>query len=274
MSIYGPCEETKKENSGEGDLSEYAKKTYVSSQMNQKVNKSGDSMSGNLNMVGNSITNLDSPTRTNDAANKQYVDDMHQDQINKRGDRMEGDLDMRSNVIRGLQTTYPPIYNGDEAVSWRQVVDLVADSKSNIDRPTESRHAVNKEYVDSRKPIITIWAEESGPINSNEYEWAFGNGASGTSNRKSGYTMMRVGRIIDMGLACSVRGAAFGVNIVVNGVENTSYRVTKNNGELSNTTRFETPLELGAGTVINFKTDGSVTSPTCSVVTLLIELDM
>lgn len=40
-----------------------------------KVSKSGDSMSGNLDMTDNKIVNLGAPTADADAANKKYVDD-------------------------------------------------------------------------------------------------------------------------------------------------------------------------------------------------------
>lgn len=40
-----------------------------------KVSKSGDSMSGNLDMTDNKIVNLGAPTADADAANKEYVDD-------------------------------------------------------------------------------------------------------------------------------------------------------------------------------------------------------
>ena len=48
----------------------------------------------------------------------------------------------------------------------------------NLSEPTGVRDAVTKQYVDShhRKPLITIWAQENGPLNSGEYEWSFGSG--------------------------------------------------------------------------------------------------
>lgn len=41
-----------------------------------KLNKAGDSMSGNLDMTGNRILNLGDPVNDSDAANKKYVDDL------------------------------------------------------------------------------------------------------------------------------------------------------------------------------------------------------
>lgn len=52
-----------------------AKKKYVDDQDALQVTKSGDTMSGDLNMGSNKITNLADPTVDADAANKNYVDD-------------------------------------------------------------------------------------------------------------------------------------------------------------------------------------------------------
>ena len=53
---------------------------------------------------------------------------------------MSGNLNMGGNTIRGLSATYPPIFEGDEAVSWHQVVGLVQDFVGGL--PT-------KDYIDS-----------------------------------------------------------------------------------------------------------------------------
>jgi hypothetical protein len=53
----------------------YANKTYIDAQDATKVNKSGDTMSGNLAMAGNKITDLGTTSNANDAATKTYVDD-------------------------------------------------------------------------------------------------------------------------------------------------------------------------------------------------------
>ena len=57
------------------DSADAANKIYVDNQDALKVSKSGDTMSGDLNMATNRITSLSSPALFNDAATKQYVDD-------------------------------------------------------------------------------------------------------------------------------------------------------------------------------------------------------
>ena len=46
----------------------------------------------------------------------------------------------------------------------------------NVAYPTFS-HDVAKSSADFvARPVITIWAQEVGPLNRGEYEWSFGNG--------------------------------------------------------------------------------------------------
>ena len=66
MSIYGPCD-----NESCKKLLTYLvilQKTYTATQTNLKVNKAGDSLSGDLNLSGNSIFSLDTPASYNDDA--------------------------------------------------------------------------------------------------------------------------------------------------------------------------------------------------------------
>ncbi len=52
----------------------YVNKTYIDAADATKVNKSGDTMSGNLAMGGNRITNVGAPVDSGDAATRGYVD--------------------------------------------------------------------------------------------------------------------------------------------------------------------------------------------------------
>jgi hypothetical protein len=60
------------------DDTDAARKTYIDNATatltNDKVSKSGDTMTGNLAMTNNKVTNLGSPTAGTDATNKTYVD--------------------------------------------------------------------------------------------------------------------------------------------------------------------------------------------------------
>jgi len=124
----------------------------------------------------------------------------------------------------------------------------------------------------NQKPLITIWAEEKGTLESNKYQWSFGSGVSEKPN--GGYPMMIPGRIIRMGLSADSDTPDIAtVNVVVNGIENTLYSITIPPNRYSSTITFVTPLELHRGDRINFKTASTNTAITGAVVTLLIELD-
>jgi len=55
----------------------YVNKTYIDAADATKVNKSGDTMSGNLAMSGNLVTGLGTPSSDADSATKKYVDDRY-----------------------------------------------------------------------------------------------------------------------------------------------------------------------------------------------------
>ena len=206
-----------------------------------------------------------------DYVKKAYVDVQDGLRVLKAGDTMNGDLAMGGNLVRGLPTVHPPFYSGDEATSWIQAVSLVQDAGGNLADPPQAA------YVDGRKPLITVWAEEKGPIDDGGYEWSFGNGASGAAHANCGYTMMAAGRVLRMGLAASASTSTplvATVNIVVNGTDHKLYRVTKSSGHYSGTTTFGTPLELAQGDRVNFRSVLNTTDITSAVVSLLIELDL
>ncbi len=85
------------------------------------VKKSGDTMSGTLNMQNHKVTNVAAPTETADAANKGYVD----------------------TAISGLT-------NGTTAMPYVKKAGDTMTGALNIPAPTENANAANKKYVDDK----------------------------------------------------------------------------------------------------------------------------
>lgn len=147
---------------------------------------------------------------------------------------------------------------------------------SNVAHPTRPNDAATKEYVDSRPPIITIWAEESGSLNENKYEWSFGNGAT---SQHAGYTMMVNGRILAMSLtSVPVRSSDSSIKdikvaLTINGKAATGYQIDLTNG-VSAVKIFQKPLAVKSGSVINFISKSSTKDSAASVVALLVELNI
>lgn len=216
--------------------------------------------------------------------------------------RQNENINMNGHIIKGLPVNVNPEH-ADQAVSWGQATSLVSsvaqtvvhkagdtmngnlnmgnNKITNVVEPQNDGDVSTKSYVDrtivesltnpimQSKPLITLWAEEKGQINNDQYEWSWGDGAQ---HQRIGYTMMLSGRVLAMGVVCNSPSADFRVNIAVNGVENTSYRIRKQPRQHSHHITFDTPLELNAGDVINFRTD-SRNVRASTVVSLLIELD-
>ena len=125
----------------------------------------------------------------------------------------------------------------------------------------------------ARLPLVTVWAENRGRLISGRYEWSFGNHAN---NRYSGYTMAMPGRILRIGL-CSVDKDGHAtideirVNLVLNGDEQPE-GISMPGGRRSAFRIFNPPIEVRAGSVINFVTKVGDAASSASVVTLIIEL--
>jgi len=121
----------------------------------------------------------------------------------------------------------------------------------NHPEPSSDNEAATKSYVDTRKHLITVWAEEKGTVNEGQYEWSFGNGSDGRKHAECGYTMLAPGRMLRMGLtACGNRAPpsySATVNLVVNGAVHQTYSVTKPAGQYSGTHTFSTSFELMQG---------------------------
>ena len=71
----------------------------VKTLVNSLVSKTGDKMTGDLDMSGNEIINLGTPQNSKDAVNKEYSDK----KVSKAGDAMTGDLNMSGNEIKNLK---------------------------------------------------------------------------------------------------------------------------------------------------------------------------
>ena len=202
------------------------------------------------------------PETAGDYAKKDYVDEQLALRVLKTGDTMTGDLRMAGGLIRGLPRTQPvgTIANLDEAISYYHAMDLIMEALKSDRR--------------ARRPLITVYAEEYGSLKEGEYEWSFGNGVSG-GNSDRGYPLAVSGRLKYMSLAittASSRPSEARVEIVINGILNPLYGITKPLGEFSSFTEFQTPLELAAGDMINFRT--ATTNPEVSSAIVAAILDL
>jgi len=131
-----------------------ASKGYVDTADNLKLDKAGDTMSGNLAMGTNKVTGLGTPTDSTDAATKGYVDAQVTavidsapgalDTLNELASAINDDANFATNVTNSLAgklalsggTMTGNIVMGSNAVT------------SSVD-PTDNTHLARKGYVDS-----------------------------------------------------------------------------------------------------------------------------
>ena len=209
-------------------------------------------------MGGNSIIGLPNPIDRDAAANKNYVDN------------------------GGAITKLP---NGKFTVV--SDIDFNGFSLKNIPDPIDEKDADNKAYVDDKtiqpatpipKPIVTVWAEEKGPLGNGHYEFSFGNGSRGSEHAYGGYCMSAPGRIIRGSLTATesriILAEEVKVNIVVNGIEQVSQSIVKKSGDICSCTIFRDPIELKQCHVINFISRTTNSKVTNAYVSILIELDL
>ena len=212
---------------------------------------------GEIDMSGHSITGLPNPIDRNSAANKNYVDN--------------GGAIIK--LPNGKFTTVSDIdFNGF--------------SLKNIPDPIDGKDAVNKAYVDGKtiqppapiKPIITVWAEEKGPLGNGNYEFSFGNGSSGAEHAYGGYCMSAPGRIIRGSLTVTesrnILANEVKVNILVNGKEQVNQSIIKKSGDICSCSIFRDPIELKQCDIINFVSRTANNKITNAYVSILIELDL
>ena len=213
---------------------------------------------GEIDMSGNSITGLPNPVDRDAAVNKNYADN-------------------RGAIVK----------NSDGIFTAVSDIDFIGYRLKNLSNPKNDRDAVNKAYVDKKlslpsligpKPIITVWAEEKGPLGDGHYEFSFGNGSSGSEHAYGGYCMSAPGRIIRGSLTATESKNIFSgevkVNIVVNGKEQVKQSIVKNPGDICSCTIFNDPIELKQCDVINFISRSANSKITNAYVSILIELDL
>ena len=127
----------------------------LTNNLQAKVDKGGDIMTGSLNMRDNKITSIFIPNADDVLTNKAYVDS----KLSKSGDTMNGVLNMNQQQIKGVQNP-----TDDNDACNKQYADtlintkLDRDIKENLDMnefkitntksPENPFDAVNKSYVD------------------------------------------------------------------------------------------------------------------------------
>jgi hypothetical protein len=262
MSIFGGYGGVRgyKSSSDRGDLSEYAKRSYVDTAIQgisapdlSNYLKKTEKMEGDLDMAGHRLMNLGEPKSKTDAISAQVVREAFEGNIIETNGRtpMKAHLDLGGHRIQ------------------------------NLELPRGSTDAANKYYVDVRigqvKPIITIIAEERGNLVGGEFEWSFGSNSDGRNHGKVGYVMMAKGKILRMSLSSASHNglseSQVTVGITVNRVEKPGFEIVKIPSHYSATRTFKPPLELEKGDIINFQTRDTARS-SAGVVALLVELDM
>ena len=266
---------------------------------------------GEVSMGGKRLENVGTPLENSQAANKFYVDALVE--VATAGDKAlrkiqdgvfasEGDIDMNGNSITGLPNPADKdaaanknyvdnggaiVKNPDGSFTAVSDIDLIGYRLKHLSNPKDDRDAVNKFYVDKKlslpsligpKPVITVWAEEKGPLGDGHYEFSFGNGSSGGDHAYGGYCMTAPGRIIRGSLTATERRIILGeeikVNVMVNGKEHAQESIVKKSGDLCSCTIFNTPIELKQCDVINFISRTANNKITNAYVSILIELDL
>jgi hypothetical protein len=146
---------------------------------------------------------------------------------------------------------------------------------SSLNDPVLSSDAATKNYVDN-KAYITVFANKNLSTTNGLNEYSFGNGSHSTGNivGRSGYVCMTAGEITNMGLSSvannNVTVGTLRVSVVLNGVLQNAYSVTKPNGQFSGTASFGSPLAVSAGDVISFQSRTTLTTQS-TIVCILIK---
>ena len=294
------------------DAQDVATKKYVDSANRAFIFDNSKYLAvGEVSMGGKRLENVGTPLENLQAANKFYVDTLVE--ASTAGDKAlrkiqdgifasDGDIDMNGNSITGLPNPVDRdsavnknyvdnggaiVKNPDGSFSAVSDIDFIGYRLKNLSNPKDDRDAVNKFYVDKKlslpsligpKPVITVWAEEKGPLGNGHYEFSFGNGSSGGDHSYGGYCMTAPGRIIRGSLTTTEQKKNFAgevmVNVTVNGKEQVLESIVKKPGDICSCTIFNTPIELKQCDIINFISRTANSKITNAYVSILIELDL
>ena len=294
------------------DAQDVATKKYVDSANRAFIFDNNKYLAvGEVSLGGKRLENVGTPLENFQATNKFYVDTLVE--ASTAGDKAlrkiqdgtfvsDGNIDMNGNSITGLPNPVDRdaavnknyadnggaiVKNPDGSFTAVSDIDFIGYRLKNLSNPKDNRDAVNKIYVDKKlslpsligpKPIITVWAEEKGPLGNGHYEFSFGNGSSGPEHAYGGYCMSTPGRIIRGSLTVTesknILSQEVKVNIVVNGKEQVNQSIVKKSGDICSCSIFQDPIELKQCDVVNFVSRTANNKVTNAYVSVLIELDL
>ena len=294
------------------DAQDVATKKYVDSANRAFIFDNNKYLAvGEVSLGGKRLENVGTPLENFQATNKFYVDTLVE--ASTAGDKAlrkiqdgtfasDGNIDMNGNSITGLPNPVDRdaavnknyadnggaiVKNPDGSFTAVSDIDFIGYRLKNLSNPKDNRDAVNKIYVDKKlslpsligpKPIITVWAEEKGPLGNGHYEFSFGNGSSGPEHAYGGYCMSTPGRIIRGSLTVTesknILSQEVKVNIVVNGKEQVNQSIVKKSGDICSCSIFRDPIELKQCDVVNFVSRTANNKVTNAYVSILIELDL
>lgn len=142
----------------------------------QFLSKKGGKMEGAIDMQGNSIFNVPTPSTDNDVASKKYVDDNDKNYLPKRGGTLLGELNMNLNKIInvatpetfGDATTKKYVDDGDNKKldlsggAMTGAVNMGGNKITNAATPTADTDVATKKYVDDHSGVnsVTYYANQ------------------------------------------------------------------------------------------------------------------
>ncbi len=155
------------------------------------------------------------------------------------------------------------------------VIIMVGNRISNIADPTQTDEGATKAYVDNIN-TVSVTASASGGLSVDAHTFSFGDDEGTNNTAPLGWVAPKAGTITDMSLsACSNTQslvASLTAGLVLNGVEQVGYTVTKGAAVFGATTSFGTPLAFSAGDRINFISKSALGGQNAIIVSFLARI--